>query len=454
MKYKSVNPSNAELIASFSTKEKQSWKKELRHLEQGYLHYQNVSFKLRKSYMQKLKKNLLAQRDHLAKIISIEMGKPILEARGEIEKCAWLCDFYANESEAILREKSSKIKDGENIIMHNPLGIVLGIMPWNFPFWQVFRFACPALMAGNAVLLKHAPNVPQCAIEIEKLFHQSGFTDDIFQQWFLSESDVASIIKDKRIRAISLTGSEKAGEAVGALAGKHIKPAVMELGGSDPFIVLKDADVENAANWGVKSRMLNTGQSCIAAKRFIIHESIYERFIEVFVKKVESLKIGEPQDPKTEIGPLARKDLLNTLDKQVQRSLVMGAKLLTGGKKLDGQGYYYTPTVLANVKSEMPVMKEEVFGPVAVFVKFKEEEEAFLIANDTAYGLGASIWTQDIDKAKRIAARMQCGSVFINQMVKSDPRLPFGGIKNSGYGRELSKEGLLAFVNLKTISVA
>jgi succinate-semialdehyde dehydrogenase/glutarate-semialdehyde dehydrogenase len=453
MGYQTINPATEENLALFPYKEKGAWKKDLERLYDGFISYQSVSFKIRKSYLMNLNKTLLERRDQLAEIISIEMGKPIAEARGEIEKCAWLCSFYANEAAGFLKDKKLKTNGTDNRISYGPLGIVFGIMPWNYPFWQVFRFACPALIAGNAVIIKHAPNVPQCAMAIEALFNQAGFTEELFQQWFIKVDDVAELIKDPRVRGVSLTGSESAGSAVGALAGKYIKPAVMELGGSDPFIVLKDADLEEAVKWGVASRMLNAGQSCIAAKRFIIHQDVYDEFVRLFVAKVKSLKLGDPLKIKTQIGPLARKDLLNNLNKQVSLSVKMGAKLKCGGSKISSKGFYFEPTVLTNVKSEMPVMKEEVFGPVAVFVKFKEEVEALLIANDTQYGLGASIWTKDKDKAITIASQIEAGSVFINQMVKSDPRLPFGGIKRSGYGRELAREGLLSFVNTKTISI-
>ena len=391
---------------------------------------------------------------HYAGIITLQMGKIVREALAEIEKCAWGCEFYAEHAEAFLRDDIIQTDASSSYVSYLPLGTVLAIMPWNFPFWQVFRFAAPYLMAGNTALLKHASNVPQCALSIEEIFRNAGFPKGVFQTLMISAAQAENIIADPRIHAVTLTGSEAAGRKVAAAAGTALKKTVLELGGSDAFIVLADADLEQAVNAGIASRFLNCGQSCIAAKRFILVESIAEAFIERFKHKTRALRLGDPAREDTQIGPMARADLRDQLHQQVSDSVTAGASFALQGGPTAGPGFFYEPTLIDHVRPGMRAYEEELFGPVAVVIRARDEEDAVRIANDNRYGLGATVFTRDVNNGEKLARCIQSGSSFVNGTVKSDPRLPFGGIKASGYGRELSVQGIREFVNVKTIWIS
>ncbi|HKJ87525.1 MAG TPA: NAD-dependent succinate-semialdehyde dehydrogenase, partial [Gammaproteobacteria bacterium] len=380
-----------------------------------------------------------------------EMGKPITGARAEAEKCAWVCEYYAEHAVEFLQEEVTGTDADSSYVRYEPLGSVLAVMPWNYPFWQVFRFAAPGLMAGNVGLLKHASNVPGCALAIEQIFAEAGFPEGVFQSLLIGSGPVSGIIEDRRVKAATLTGSEVAGRKVAEAAGRALKKTVLELGGSDPFIILKDADIRRAAQVGAGARCLNSGQSCIAAKRFIVVQDRLEEFTKVFVPLMSEQKMGDPMDEDTRIGPQAREDLREDLHRQVTGSVGKGAKILTGGEPSERKGYYYPPTVLTDVGKGMPAYEEEVFGPVAAIIPVSDEVQAIRMANDTQYGLGASLWSRDIGKAERLTREIQAGCVFVNNLVKSDPRLPFGGVKQSGYGRELGFHGIREFVNVKTV---
>jgi succinate-semialdehyde dehydrogenase/glutarate-semialdehyde dehydrogenase len=401
--------------------------------------------------MKKAASCLREKKAHLAGIMTAEMGKPIVESEGEVEKCAWNCDYYAENAERFLSDEMRVSNAAESYIEYPPLGVILAVMPWNYPLWQVFRFAAPALMAGNTAILKHASNVPRCALEIENVFTEAGFPKSVFQSLLIPSSRVARLIEHPAIAAVTLTGSEGAGSQVASCAARVFKKTVMELGGSDPFIVLEDADFEAAVQAGVRARYQNTGQSCIAAKRFIVVESIFEDYQDTFADTVRSLKVGNPMERSTQIGPLARQEFIADLERQIRGSLQQGAAILIGGKRIPGNGFYFAPTVLTDVQPEMPAGCEEVFGPVAAMIKARDAEDAVQLANRTSYGLGASLWTTDLIQAKRLARDIEAGQVFINGIVASDPRLPFGGVKRSGYGRELSEFGLREFVNIQTV---
>lgn len=393
-------------------------------------------------------------RDHaeeFARLMTLEMGKPIAEARAEIEKSAWGCEYYAAEGAGFLEDEVIASDAGRSLVTYQPLGTVLAVMPWNFPFWQVFRFAAPALVAGNTGLLKHASNVPQCAQAIETVFAEAGFPQGVFRTLMIPSSQVAAVIEDVRVHAVTLTGSEPAGRQVAATAGSQVKKSVLELGGSDPFIVLEDADLELAVEQAVVSRFLNTGQSCIAAKRFIVVDAIAAEFVARFKTAVEAISVGDPLDETNRLGPMARIDLRDELHEQVVVSLTQGAVAVTGCNPEAGSGAFYQPSIIDHVKPGVRAYREELFGPVATVIRAADEAEAVHIANDTDFGLGGSVWTQDAERGERIARQLQCGCAFVNGMVKSDPRLPFGGVKNSGYGRELSRLGIHEFVNAKTI---
>jgi succinate-semialdehyde dehydrogenase/glutarate-semialdehyde dehydrogenase len=386
--------------------------------------------------------------------MALEMGKPLPQGEAEAEKCAWACDYYAEHAERFLADEPRETDASKAFVRFDPIGPVLAIMPWNFPFWQVFRFAAPALMAGNAGLLKHAPNVTRCALEIEAIFREAGFPEGLFRSLILSNEAAAQVIADPRVRAVTLTGSDRAGSQVAGHAGRHLKKTVLELGGSDPFIVLEDADVEQAARTAAEARLLNSGQSCIAAKRFIVVEPVADRFLDAFVPAMRARRMGDPLAPETQIGPQARHDLRANLHRQVEESVRRGARLLLGGSIPEGPGFFYPPSVLAAVEEGMPAFDEEVFGPVAAVIRVKDEPQAVRVANASRYGLGASVWTAEAVRGERLARELEVGSVFVNGLVKSDPRLPFGGVKLSGYGRELSEYGLKEFVNIKTVWVA
>jgi succinate-semialdehyde dehydrogenase/glutarate-semialdehyde dehydrogenase len=391
------------------------------------------------------------RREELARLMTLEMGKPIREARAEIEKCAWVCEYYAGEGAAFLADEPVESDAGRSFIAWQPLGTVLAVMPWNFPFWQVFRFAAPALVAGNTGLLKHASNVPQCALAIEDVFADAGFPAGVFRTLMIESSRVAEVIADPRVQAVTLTGSEPAGRQVAATAGSHLKKTVLELGGSDPFIVLEDADLELAVEQAVTSRFLNTGQSCIAAKRFIVVEPVADAFVEQFRAAVEALGTGDPLDEANRLGPMARTDLREELHRQVEESIAQGAEAVTGCRIPPGPGAFYPPSILDRVVPGMCAWSEELFGPVASIIRVADEAEAVRVANDTEFGLGGSVWTRDSARGERIARQLECGCAFVNGLVKSDPRLPFGGVKHSGYGRELSILGMREFLNAKTV---
>lgn len=389
--------------------------------------------------------------DAYAKIVTLEMGKLLRDARAEIEKCAWVCEYYAEEGPGFLQDEPIESDAGKSYVAYLPIGTVLAVMPWNFPFWQVFRFAAPALVAGNTGLLKHASNVPQCALAIEEVFHKAGFPQGVFRALMIRASQVSKVIEDKRVHAVTLTGSEPAGRQVASTAGSSLKKSLLELGGSDAFIVLEDADLDLAVQGAITSRYLNTGQSCIAAKRFIVVDAIAEDFVARFKAGVEALRIGDPMDPATNIGPMARTDLRDDLHRQVQDSIAAGAIAVTGCEPLPGPGAFYKPSIIDRVEPGMRAYSEELFGPVAIVIRARDEADALRIANDTEFGLGGSVWTRDSERGERLARRVQSGTTFVNGFVKSDPRLPFGGIKRSGYGRELSHHGMHEFVNAKTI---
>jgi succinate-semialdehyde dehydrogenase/glutarate-semialdehyde dehydrogenase len=386
--------------------------------------------------------------------MSVEMGKPVMQAEAEIDKCATVCVHYAENAEKILLPENVVMDGGSSYVRFDPLGLILAVMPWNFPFWQVFRFAAPALMAGNVCLLKHSSNVPRCARRIADIFAKAGFPEHVFTELRIGSGPVESLIAHPLIAAVTLTGSEEAGRKIAELAGRNLKKVVLELGGSDPFIVLADAPMETCLPTAVNARMLNNGQSCIAAKRFIVEAKILDRFRSGFVAAIAKLKVGDPLDKSNDLGPLARADLVEELERQVKESVRLGARILTGGKALsDRPGFYFQPTVLGDVRPGMPAYDEELFGPVAALISAKDAEDAVRIANDTPFGLGASIWTKDCAQGEKMAARIEAGMVFINGLVRSDPRLPFGGIKNSGSGRELSHYGIKEFVNIKTVVI-
>ncbi len=396
---------------------------------------------------------LESEKRELGKLMTLEMGKPFSAAIAEAEKCATACRYYAANAEQFLADEPVETAGEKSWIAFQPMGAVLAIMPWNFPLWQVFRFAAPALMAGNVGLLKHSSNVPQCALAIEDMFRRAGFGEGIFQTLLIGSEAVEKIIADPRIAAVTLTGSEGAGRAVAASAGKHLKKSVVELGGSDPFVVMPSADLDTAVSTAVTARMINNGQSCIAAKRFIVHTDIYEQFLDRFVAGVKSVRIGDPMDEKTQLGPLATGAIRDELHAQVQASVSKGAKLLTGGKPLDRKGFFYAPTVLTDIPPDAPAAQDELFGPVASVFRAKSLDESIALANGTKFGLGASAWTNDPKEQERFVGEIESGLLFINGMVASDPRLPFGGVKSSGFGRELGKFGIREFVNIKTVKI-
>jgi succinate-semialdehyde dehydrogenase / glutarate-semialdehyde dehydrogenase len=446
-----VNPATEELVASFDAFGPDEIEMALAEAHDAYLEWRERPIAERSVPMRALARLLRERAEPYARLATLEMGKPIGEAKAEIEKCAWACEYFAEAAAGYLADEVIRSNARRSLVAFHPLGVVLAVMPWNFPFWQVVRFAAPAFMAGNAGLLKHASNVPQCALALEEVIRDAGFPQGLLRTVLVAGSAIEPIIADDRIRAVTLTGSSDTGSRIAELAGRALKKTVLELGGSDPFIVLADADLEAAAVTGVRARNQNNGQSCIAAKRFIVVESVAADFERRFAKGVEDLVVGDPMDQKTQVGPLARRDLLDALERQVDASVRSGARILTGGERVTGKGYFYRPTVLANVTPDMPAFREETFGPAAAVVRVRDADEAVRVANDSAYGLGASIWTRDVALGERLARRIETGSVFVNGMVASDPRLPFGGIKRSGYGRELSAFGAREFTNVQTI---
>lgn len=450
---KSINPATEEIIAEYEEYSEKEVESIIQKSKFAFLEWRKSTIAERKVFNYKLKDLMLKRKEELAKLITLEMGKPLKQSLYEIEKCCLVLEYYAEKADQFLSPQIVETESKKSYIRFDPLGVVLAIMPWNFPFWQVFRFSAANIVAGNSGLLKHASNVTMCALEIEKLYKEAQFPENVFRALLISGERAKELIKNEEIKAITLTGSEEAGRLVGEECGRNIKKVVLELGGSDAFIVLNDADIEDCAKWAAKSRTINNGQSCIAAKRFIVLKDVYEEFREAFVEEMKKLKVGDPMDLETDVGPLARKDLLEEVEEQVQSSIKDGARILLGGKKLEGKGYFYSPTVLENVTLKMRVFQEEVFGPVAPLIKAKDEDEAVEIANHSRYGLGASVWTRDLSKGEKIAALLDVGTVYINGIVKSDPRMPFGGVKASGYGRELSYFGIREFVNIKSIFV-
>ncbi|MCA1593956.1 MAG: NAD-dependent succinate-semialdehyde dehydrogenase [Acidobacteria bacterium] len=446
-----INPATGETLRSFEPLPDEGLEEKLSRAASAFREHRRTTFAERARRMTRAAEILDAERDAFGRLMTTEMGKPVKSARDEAAKCARVCRYYAENAERFLADEEVGTDATRSYVKYQPLGPVLAVMPWNFPFWQVFRFAAPALMAGNVGLLKHASNVPQCALAIEDIFRRAGFNDGVFQTLLVGSDKVKRLIDDARVVAVTLTGSTPAGASVASRAGGSIKKTVLELGGSDPFIVMPSADLEEAAKTAVKARTINNGQSCIAAKRFIVHEKIYEDFARRFVELMEALKVGDPLDEATEIGPLATADILEGLDEQVKKSVAAGARILTGGSRLERPGNFYPPTVLADIPLDSPAYREELFGPVAVLFRVRDACEAIRIANDNIYGLASSAWTNDEEERAQFIEEVEAGSVFINAMVASDPRLPFGGVKESGYGRELSAHGIREFVNIKTI---
>ena len=450
----SINPATGELTKRFDAHTDSEIESALGRAVSAFEKYRASSFAERAVKLRHAAEMLEKDREHLARIITNEMGKLLRGSIDEIEKCARGCRFYAEHGEKFLREQIVSSDARRSHVRYDPLGAVLAIMPWNFPFWQVFRFAAPALMAGNVGLLKHASNVPQCALAIQKIFREAGFGPGVFQTLLIENETVEKIIRDPRVKAVTLTGSERAGSAVASTAGREIKKSVLELGGSDPFIVMPSATLDDAISTGVKSRMVNSGQSCIAAKRFIIADAIYDQYLVQFVERMKRLKLGDPREETTEVAPLSSEHILRGVYDQVQKSVAAGAKILCGGKRAAGLGYFYEPTVLAEIPKSAPAYREEVFGPVALFFRARDRNEAVAIANDSNFGLGASVWTNDAAEQEFFSHELQSGMVFVNAMVASDPRVPFGGIKRSGYGRELGAERIREFTNVKTVWIA
>jgi succinate-semialdehyde dehydrogenase/glutarate-semialdehyde dehydrogenase len=453
MSITTINPATGKTIRTFEPYTAARVNESLDRAVSAYQTHRRTSFPERAKRMRNAAGILEAECRDLGQLMTLEMGKPYKAAMAEAEKCATACRYYADNAERFLADEPVRMEGGKAWVAFQPIGAVLAIMPWNFPFWQVFRFAAPALMAGNVGILKHASNVPQCALAIEDIFRRAGFVEGAFQTLLIGSEAVERIIADPRVAAVTLTGSESAGRSVAATAGKNIKKSVLELGGSDPFVVMPSADFEAAVSTAVTARMINNGQSCIAAKRFIIHEKIYDAFLEKFVARVSAIRVGDPMDEKTELGPLATAAIRDGLDDQVKASVAKGARLLTGGKKLDREGYYYAPTVLADIPPDAPAARDELFGPVASVFKAKDLTDAIRIANGTSFGLGASAWTRDDAERDRFVAEIESGLLFINGMVASDSRLPFGGVKNSGFGRELGEFGIREFVNIKSVRV-
>jgi succinate-semialdehyde dehydrogenase/glutarate-semialdehyde dehydrogenase len=449
-----INPATGETLKTFEPHSKEEVSRKLDKAVEAYKHHRLSSFKSRALCMQNAGDILVQRKDELGRLMTLEMGKPIKAGIAEAEKCASACYYYAENAERMLAPREVAASGGRGAIYFQPIGPVLAVMPWNFPLWQVFRFVAPSLMAGNVGLLKHSSNVPQCALAIEKVLLDAGFSEGVFQTLLIGSGDVAAIIADARIAAVTLTGSEGAGRSVGEAAGRALKKTVLELGGSDPFIVMPSADLDAAVSTAVTARMINNGQSCIAAKRFILHEAIYDQFVDRFVDGVRTVQVGDPMMPDTVLGPLATAAIRDELAKQVDKSIAHGARALCGGRKIDRAGFYYEPTVLVDIPEGSPADEEELFGPVASVWKAADIDHALDIANSSRFGLGASAWTQNPAERERFIRDIQSGLVFINGMVASEPALPFGGVKDSGYGRELGDFGVMEFVNIKSVKLA
>ncbi len=450
----SINPANNKLVKSYREMTADEINLIISQVNSAYLEWKETSFSVRSSLIFKAAKVLRENINEYSELMTIEMGKPISQSRAEVEKCAWVCEYYAENAEKFLSDEIIKTEASNSFIAYRPIGIVLAVMPWNFPFWQVFRFASPNLMAGNAGLLKHASNVSGCALAIEDVFRKAGFPENIFRTILVTSKNVKEVISNKFVQAVTLTGSVPAGKSVASLAGSLIKKTVLELGGSDPYIILEDADLEQAAKSCVNSRLLNAGQSCIAAKRFIVVESVYDKFEKLFIDFMSSKKMGDPMVETNDLGPQASLQLRDELHNQVLKSVNQGAEVILGGYIPELSGAYYPPTILKYVEPGMPAFDEELFGPVAALIKAKDENDAIDLANKSIFGLGAAVFTKNLEKGKTIAReKLNAGCCFVNDFVKSDPRLPFGGIKESGYGRELSPFGIKEFVNIKTVYI-
>ena len=451
---KSVNPASGEVVQTYEIYSDKGVEKIINSVDKNWQQWRSTSFFYRSQLMQNLSSLLKTKKEELARLMALEMGKVIKEGIAEIEKCAWVCDYYAQNAENFLENETISTEASKSFVSYQPLGTILGVMPWNFPFWQVFRFAAPTIMAGNTAVLKHASNVPGCAMAIEELFREAGFPDNVFRTLLIGSNQVEAVIKHPAVKAVSLTGSTPAGKSVAAIAGSVLKKCVLELGGSDPYLILKDADLKSAAKTCAAGRLLNAGQSCIGAKRFIVVEEVYPEFLEYFMNEMINAQFGDPYDADITMGPLARLDLRDELHLQVIDSVKKGAEVVIGGEIPNRSGAFYPPTILENVKPGMPAYEEELFGPVAAVIRVKDMEEAVCVANDSEFGLGAAVFTKNEQKGENIAEfQLQAGCCFVNDFVKSDPRLPFGGIKGSGFGRELSTHGIKEFMNVKTVVV-
>jgi len=449
-----IDPTTGKTLRTFATHTAEELEAKLQLAADTFRTYRHTSFAERATWMRRAAELLEAEAPRYGRIMTEEMGKPLEAAKAEARKCASACRYYVSKAEGLLRDQPIEVGGDRAFVRYQPLGPVLAIMPWNFPFWQVVRFAAPALMAGNVGLLKHAHNVPQCALALEELFVQAGFPRGAFQALMIETPDVNRVIEDPRVKAVTLTGSEGAGRAVGAAAGRAIKKVVLELGGSDPFVVMPSADLDRAVETAVTARLINNGQSCIAAKRFIVADSIAADFERRFVERMKRVAVGDPMDPKTDLGPLATEGILKGLAAQVDASVKAGTRLLLGGKPLERPGNFYPATVLADPPPQAPAFHDELFGPVATLLRARDVDHAIELANATPFGLGASVWTQDEAEQRRFIDGIDSGMVFVNEMVASDPRLPFGGVKHSGYGRELADVGIREFVNMKTVRIA
>jgi succinate-semialdehyde dehydrogenase/glutarate-semialdehyde dehydrogenase len=449
----SVNPATGEVLARFDELTDAELEARLARAAATFDAWRRRPIAERAALMTRAGEVLERGKERWGRTMTLEMGKTFRSAVAEAEKCASVCRYYAENAERFLADEEVKASATRSFVRCLPIGPVLAVMPWNFPFWQVFRFAAPALMAGNVGLLKHASNVPQCALAIEEVFREAGFPDGAFQTLLVGSSRVARILEDDRVAAATLTGSEAAGAAVASTAGRVIKKTVLELGGSDPFVVMPTANLDAAVKTAVTARTINNGQSCIAAKRFIVHDDIYGRFEEAFVARMAALKVGDPMDPATDVGPLSSASELEKLVEQVEAAVSAGARVLTGGKATGGKGSYYPPTVLTGIPPSSPSYRDEIFGPVAALYRVRSVDEAIAVANDVPFGLGSSVWTNDVEERRRFIDELAAGATFVNAMVASDPRLPFGGVKRSGYGRELAREGIREFVNVKTVVV-
>jgi succinate-semialdehyde dehydrogenase/glutarate-semialdehyde dehydrogenase len=451
---RSIDPSNGDELATYPELDAAGVEAAVERAWASRHAWRDAGLDLRAAILRSVAGVLRAEKPRFAALMTSEMGKPIVEAEAEVEKCAWTATWIADNAARLLADEPVESTATKSYVRFQPLGVILAVMPWNFPFWQAFRAALPALAAGNTMLLKHSSNVPQCALAIEDVFREAGVPKGVFQTLLIGPGAIEGIVADHRVAGVTLTGSEAAGMQVAAAAGKALKKSVLELGGSDPFIVLEDADVKAAATVACRARNQNNGQSCIAAKRFIVAEPIAKEFEERFTAAVAALKVGDPKDRANQVGPLARADLVDDLERQVKESVKKGARVLTGGKRLDGNGgYFFEPTVLTDVRPGMPVYNEETFGPVAAVIRVRDAEEALRVANDTEFGLGSSVWTKDVERGEMMAERIEAGLVFVNGMVASDARLPFGGVKRSGYGRELSSYGIREFTNIQTVWV-